>query len=223
MDIYEALYTTRSMRRLKPDPIPAEVQARILDAAIRAPSGGNTQRWRFILVDDPDLRGKLGPIYRDCVQQLWTSPSYAKRIEDAKNKPDDPESVGMLKMLRSAQHLADTFETIPLLLFPFAQSDTTGSSIFPAIWSAMLAARAEGVGTCLTTILAFRKEEVYGLLGVPEGQTWEMSGCITMGYPLGRWGIAARRPVDDIASRNGWNQPLGFSIPEPLWRPKESS
>jgi nitroreductase len=223
MDIYEALYTTRSMRRLKPDPIPAEVQARILDAAIRAPSGGNTQRWHFILVDEPDLRAKLGPIYRDCVNRLWSAPSYVQRIEDARNAPDDPESVGMLQMLRSAQHLADTFESIPLLLFAFAQSDTSGGSIYPAIWSAMLAARAEGVGTTLTTILAFRKDEVFQLLDVPEGQGWEMSGCITMGYPLGRWGIAARKPVDEIAGRNGWNQPLGFSIPEPLWQPKESS
>src|SRR5215218_3187067 len=153
------------MRRLKPDPIPREVQARILDAAIRAPSGGNTQRWRFVYVDDPALRAELGPLYRACVDQLWSSPAYAQRIEQAKQAPDDPASVAMLRMLKSAQHLADTFEQIPLLLFAFAQSDSTGSSIFPAIWSAMLAARAEGVGTTLTTILAFRKEEVYRLLG----------------------------------------------------------
>jgi len=217
VDLYEALYTTRSMRRLKPDPIPREVQARILDAAIRAPSGGNTQRWRFVYVDDPALRAELGPLYRACVDQLWSSPAYAQRIEQAKQAPDDPASVAMLRMLKSAQHLADTFEQIPLLLFAFAQSDSTGSSIFPAIWSAMLAARAEGVGTTLTTILAFRKEEVYRLLGVPEGQGWEMVGCITMGYPLGRWGIAERRPVDEIAGRNGWDGSLGFSVPAPLW------
>ncbi|MEA2582777.1 MAG: hypothetical protein QOF33_862 [Thermomicrobiales bacterium] len=217
MDLYEALYTTRSMRRLKPDPIPHDVQARILDAAIRAPSGGNTQRWRFLLVDDPALRAELGPLYRDCVDQLWSSPSYAKRIEVAKAAPDDPASAAMLRLLRSAQHLADHFEEIPLLLFAFAQTDSTGSSIFPSIWSAMLAARAEGVGTTLTTILAFRQDEVHRLLGVPEGQRWEMAGCVTMGYPLGRWGIAERRPVDEIAGRNGWDQPLGFSVPTPLW------
>lgn len=217
MELYEVLYTTRSMRRLKPDPIPHDVQARILDAAIRAPSGGNTQRWRFVYVDDPALRAELGPLYRACVEQLWSSPSYAQRIAEAKEAPDDPVSVGMLRMMKSAQHLADTFEQIPLLLFAFAQSDSTGSSIFPAIWSAMLAARAEGVGTTLTTILAFRKEEVYRLLGVPEGEGWEMSGCITMGYPTGRWGIAERRPVDEIAGRNGWSGDLGFSVPAPLW------
>ena len=59
MDVYEALYTTRAMRRVKPDPIPMDVQAKILDAAIRAPSGGNMQSWRFMLVDDPDIRAKV--------------------------------------------------------------------------------------------------------------------------------------------------------------------
>ncbi len=64
MDTYEALYTTRAMRRIKPDPIPLDVQKRILDAAVRAPSGGNTQNWRFLVVDDPDVRAQLGPIYK---------------------------------------------------------------------------------------------------------------------------------------------------------------
>src|SRR3984885_13651998 len=73
MDIYEALYTTRAMRRVRPDPIPLESQARILDAAIRAPSGGNTQNWRFLLVDDPAVRASLGPLYRDSLAQLWAT------------------------------------------------------------------------------------------------------------------------------------------------------
>src|SRR5215213_3734978 len=90
VELYEALYTTRSMRRLKTDPIPLDVQARILDAAIRAPSGGNTQRWRFVYVDDPGLREEIGALYRVCVDELWSSPSYAQRIADAKAAPDDP-------------------------------------------------------------------------------------------------------------------------------------
>ena len=71
MDVYEALYTTRAMRRVRPDPIPLEVQRRILDAAIRAPSGGNAQMWRFVLVDDAALKARLGPIYRACLAQVW--------------------------------------------------------------------------------------------------------------------------------------------------------
>ena len=64
MDIYEALYTTRMMRRLRPDPIPLDTQARILDAAVRAPNGGNTQRWHFVAVDDPELIGKFAQLFR---------------------------------------------------------------------------------------------------------------------------------------------------------------
>ena len=82
MELREALYTTRAMRRVKPDPIPQEVQARILDAAVRAPSGGNTQNWRFLLVDDPDVKAKLGPLYRECMAILWSS-YYKDRIDAA--------------------------------------------------------------------------------------------------------------------------------------------
>ena len=64
MDIHEARYTTRIMRRLRPDPIPLDTQARILDAAVRAPNGGNTQRWHFVVVDDPELIRQFGELFR---------------------------------------------------------------------------------------------------------------------------------------------------------------
>jgi nitroreductase len=64
MDIREALYTTRMMRRSRPDPVPLETQARILDAAVRAPNGGNTQRWHFVAVDDPELIGQFAQLFR---------------------------------------------------------------------------------------------------------------------------------------------------------------
>ena len=73
MDVREALYTTRAMRRVKPDPIPGDVQARILDAAIRAPSGGNAQGWRFLAVDDKDTIAKVGALYAECIDLLWST------------------------------------------------------------------------------------------------------------------------------------------------------
>lgn len=66
MDVHEALYTTRMMRRLKTDPVPLETQARIIDAAIRAPNGGNAQRWHWLAVDDQDTKNELATIYRRC-------------------------------------------------------------------------------------------------------------------------------------------------------------
>jgi nitroreductase len=216
MDVYEALYTTRAMRRCRPDPIPQDAQARILDAAIRAPSGGNTQNWHFLLVDDPAVRAELGPIYRECLGQLWQT-VYKERLEVANASPDDPEHVRLLRIQRSAQHLADHFEEYPLLLFSFVQFDPTGGSIFPATWSAMLAARAEGIGASLTTVLFFKLDAVLEILGVPKEQGWLFSSCVTFGYPTGRWGVAPRRPVHEVAFRNHWDRPLGFEVREPLW------
>ena len=140
MDVFEALYTTRAMRRVKPDPIPVDVQKSILDAAIRAPSGGNTQNWRFLLIDDADIKARLGPIYRHCLSTLWGT-YYKDRVEAMDAHPDDPEMVQWRKVYDSANWLADHFEIYPLLLLAFAQHDPSGGSIYPAVWNAMLAAR----------------------------------------------------------------------------------
>ena len=220
MDIYEALYTTRAMRRVKPDPVPLDVQAKIMDAAVRAPSGGNQQNWRFLLVDDPAIKAKIGPLYRDAVDKLWTT-FYASQLEQAHAAPEDPASISFLKVQKSAQWLADHYEEVPLYLFPFIQHDPTGGSIFPAVWSAMLAARAEGVGSCITAILSFfYGEETIEILGVPKDEGWVMAAMVSMGYPTGTWGVAQRSPAHEVTARNQWGTPPGFSTPEPLWRPQ---
>ncbi len=219
MDIYEALYTTRAMRRVRPDPVPMEVQARILDAAIRAPTGGNAQNWAFLLVDDKEVLGRIAPLYRDSIDQLW-SVIYADRLAAAAADPEAPESIAMLKVQRSAQWLADHFDEVPLYLFGFIQHDPTGGSIFPAVWSAQLAARAEGVGSSLTVVLGvFHSDETYDILGVPKDQGWLMACCVSFGYPTGRWAVAPRRPVDEVAYRNQWGAPVGFEAHQPLWGP----
>jgi nitroreductase len=219
MDIYEALYTTRAMRRVRPDPIPLPVQARILDAAIRAPSGGNSQNWRFLLADDKEVISQIGPLYRHAIDQLWKT-VYADRLAAAAADPESEESIEMLKVQRSAQWLADHFEQVPLFLFGFIQSDPTGGSIFPAIWSAQLAARAEGVGSSLTAVLGFfHPDETFEILGVPKDKGWVMACCVSFGYPTGRWAVAARRPVDEVSYRNRWGDSVGFGVEQPLWRP----
>ena len=114
MDIYEALYTTRAMRRVKTDPIPLDAQQRILDAAIRTPSGGNGQNWRFLLVDDKEVIGRLAPIYQRCLQQVWDL-VYKERLEIANADPDDPENAQMLRVQRSAP-VSYTHLTLPTIL-----------------------------------------------------------------------------------------------------------
>lgn len=219
MDVYEALYTTRAMRRVRPDPIPMDVQAKILDAAVRAPSGGNTQNWRFLLVDDAEVKGRIGPIYRTAIAFLWSN-YYADRIAAAQADPEAPESRSMLAVQRSAQWLADHFEEVPLYLFAFAQHDPSGSSLYPAVWSAQLAARAEGVGSSLTQALAFHDADVKEILGVPADEGWHMGCCVSFGYPTGRWGVAPRQPAHEVSFRNRWGAPVGFTLDEPLWSPE---
>lgn len=208
MDIYEALYTTRSMRRLKPDPIPYDVQARILDAAIRAPHIG--EGWRFILVDDPEIKSQLAPLYRQGMERMIGAPleTFVDMMKD------DP---AMARTLRSGVHLVEHFAEVPLLLIGFSRT-TEGSGIYPALQNAMLAARAEGVGSTLTGFLqSYFADEVMEILGVPKDAGWKMHGVVTMGYPLGKWGVGARKPVHEVAARNSWEGDLGFTVPEPLW------
>jgi nitroreductase len=216
MEVYEVLYTTRSMRRLRSDPIPYEVQARILDAAIRAPHPGNAQDWHFLLVDDPAIKEQLATYYQES-QALGMAAHFGERAAALGITPEEAEQAEAPR-LRSARHLAEHWAEVPLFLFGFIRNDPSGSAIIPAIWSAMLAARAEGIGSTLTTLLGhFRAEETLALLGVPPDEGWTMAACIAMGYPTGRWGIAPREPVDRVAARNRWDGPLGFTVPEPLW------
>src|SRR5271163_3094939 len=112
MELHEAMYTTRAMRRVRPDPIPPDVQARILDAAIRAPSGGNQQNWRFVLLDDPAKKAALAPLYQHAMGAPCTT-VYKGQLEAAHADPEADESVQMFKVQRSAQWLADNFETVP--------------------------------------------------------------------------------------------------------------
>ena len=208
MDIFEALYTTRAMRRLKPDPIPLDVQARILDAAIRAPNIG--EQWRFLLVDDLQIKSQLAPLYRQAFERLLSQ--YGVSLDDLLK-----DETQMGRTARSGYHLAHHFAEVPLLLIGFARTKE-GSGIYPALWSAMLAARAEGIGSAMTGVLqTFFADEVFDILGVPKDAGWHMHGVIPMGYPLGKWGVGARTPVHKVAARNNWQGDLGFTVPEPLW------
>jgi nitroreductase len=209
MDIYEALYTTRAMRRLKPDPIPLDVQARILDAAIRAPTIG--EGWRFLLVDDAAIKSQLALLYRQAFERM-VGGQFGDALADLL-KANTP----MGRIVRSGVHLAQHFHEVPLLLIGFGRS-REGSGIYPALWSAMLAARAEGIGSTLTGMLqSSYADEVFDILGVPKDAGWYLHGVIPMGYPTGKWGVAPRKPVHEVAARNRWDGELGFTVPEPLW------
>lgn len=213
MDLTEALYTTRAMRRVRPDPIPEEVVAKILDAAVRAPSGGNAQNWRMIVVSDASVRETLGPVYREAYAQLQEN-IYAGRRKAAEESGDE----AALRVMRSSDWLAENFEQVPVWILFLSRNDPSGASIYPAVWNAMLAARGEGVGTCLTTILGiFRSAEVFDILDIPADKGWQLAAAVSCGYPLGRWGLAKRRPVEEVTYSNRWGQDLEFEVNGPLW------
>ena len=123
-------------------------------------------------------------------------------------------------MVRSAQYLADHFKDVPLFMFAFALNDQSGGSIFPAVWSAMLAARGQGVGSAMTTVLGrYRAREMTEVLGAPADSGWVNVCCLSFGYPLGKWATAQRVAVGQVAFRNQWGAPLGQEISGPLWPP----
>jgi nitroreductase len=226
MDIHEALYTTRMMRRLRPDPIPLETQARILDAAVRAPNGGNTQRWHFLAVDDPQLIRRFGELFRQAraLEYEKFRTGTGPMVAPAPGADPAAHAETMRRMKGSGDYLADHFDEVPLLLFVFAIDDLGGANIYPAIWSALLAARAEGVGGVMTMVLRNFADTVNDLLGVPVEEGWTMSAMLALGYPRGAWGVAANRhPVHEVSSRNRWDLPFGIDVPQPLWPPHDDA
>jgi nitroreductase len=214
MDLYEALYTTRAMRRLEPDPLPPDAAARLVDAAVRAPSGSNMQAWRIILVEDADKRAALGPLYADAYQRLQDT-VYAGARERAEASGNE----ALLRVMRSSDWLADHFGEAPLIALFYDRNDPSGASIYPAVWNFMLAARGMGIGTTLTTILgAFKHDEVAELFGVPLDKGWMLRAAVPCGYPRGRWGLARRKPAHNVAFADAWGRAPSWTVDEPYWQ-----
>ena len=218
MDLNQALYTTRAMRRVKPDPIPEQAVKAMLDAAIRAPSGGNNQNWRFVTVTDPALKAPLGHLYR-AAWEILQETVYKKAHERA-------EAVGDTQAMRirsSSEWLAENFEQVPLWVFAFSRNDPSGASIFPGVWNMMLSARGLGIGTCLTTIAgSFKSDGVFEVLGVPTDKGWVNNAAVSAGYPLGRWGTAKRLPADRVVFSERWGNRPDWTVEEPLWMEPEN-
>ena len=213
MDLYEALYTTRAMRRVSPEPIPPEIVQQMLDAAIRAPSGSNMQQWRWLVLTDRDVIRQLGDLYAEAFD-AGMDRFYAGAEERARESGDQQ----MARVWSSARWLRDNMGSVPLIIVACDRNDAMGSSIYPAVWSLMLAARGHGIGTTLTTFNTHtRHDETRQLLGIPAEKGWRVAAIIPCGYPLGKWGIAARPPVTDVVFQDHWGTPTDWNVPGPLW------
>jgi len=213
--LYDAMSTLRAVRRLKADPIPDDVLRRVIEAASWAPTGGNVQPWRVLVIRDREKLARLGELYT----AGWNSyaKGHMKQIEGA------PEAlrVSTEKMFDAGNYLAANFADMPaLLVFCFnpkimaitdAQLDRIsvvgGASIYTAVQNTLLACRAEGLGCVLTTLLCMDEVEVRELLAIPE--PWATAAHIPIGYPVrGGHGPISRRPVEKLAFEDTWGDSL---------------
>lgn len=197
MDLFEAISTLRAMRRLKPDPVSDEELWTILDAAVKAPSGANRQPWNFLVIRNPDTKRKLAEHYLDGWKHIY-GPLRDFALAN-------PATAGTF---RSAEHLAHHLAEVPVLIMAMVQRDAiapgspAGASMYPAVQNLMLAARALGLGTTLTTLHREHEAEVKELLGIPEGV--DTMALIPVGRPKGKFGPPPRQPVEQVTYWERW-------------------
>lgn len=212
MDLYEAMSTQRAIRRLRPDPIPDDVLERILRAATWAPSGGNVQPWRMVLVRDPERKRALEALYAP----LWNR--YIERNRERLQATSwSDATAAMQRTIAAGDHLASHMHEVPAIaVFCFnpsimAITDSEqgrpsvvgGGSVYPAVQNFMLACRAEGVGCVLTTLLCMEEPEVKALLGMPDD--WFTCAHVPIGYPVAKgYGSIRRRPVEEMVYTDRW-------------------
>ena len=201
-DLFEIIRTTRSMRRLKADPVPGDVIRKILEAGTCAPSGGNMQRWRFLVIRNPDVKQRVGSLYRRAWDQI-VAPRYRSGAPapGTSREPFD-------RMLAAAEHLAQHIHEAPVWIVPCLQGEaltrTAGSSIYPAVQNMLLAARALGLGATLTTLYLNFEREAEAALGLPSD--WHSFALIPIGYPMGRFGPVRRVALKDVVFEDRWGQ-----------------
>jgi len=201
-DLFEIIRTTRSMRRLKPDTVPPALIRQILEAATCAPSGGNMQTWRFMVVTDPAVKANVAQYYRKAWHEI-----VAPRYRSGAPAPGATRE-RFDRMLAAAEHLADHLHEAPVWIVPCLEGGThgrtSGSSIYPAVQNMLLAARALGLGATLTTLYLSFEKDAEAALGLPADV--HSYAIIPIGYPLGRFGPVGRVPLKDVVFGNVWGE-----------------
>jgi nitroreductase len=199
MPLEEAMRTQRAIRRLRPDPVDDDLVLRLIELALKAPSGSNAQNWEFVMVKDGVVKAKLARLNR----LAWNVyGGIGRRMAERSN--DD----SMIRIIRSVKWQADHFEEIPVLvvaclrgivpLWPPAVTASVYGSIFPSVQNLLLAARAAGLGAALITLPLWSRFFARRALGLP----WTITPCavVPLGWPIGRYGPTRRRPVGEVVS-----------------------
>ena len=217
--LFEAIYSARALRRLKPDPVPDEIIAKVIDAGIRAPSGANNQNWIFVVVKDADKRAKIGDLYRQAGQV------FMELYRDAP-RPAHVSEKAYARTTASAAYLFEHLHEVPVLLLaclnplkmPAAKVSLppemanagkiaprlSGSSIYPAVQNIILACRAFGLGTVLTTGVTYLEDQLKEVLNLPPQV--ETYALLPIGYPLDGhgYGPVRRMPVNQVTFLDSW-------------------
>jgi nitroreductase len=203
LSLHDAIYTTRAMRRLGTEPVSEDDLRYIVEAATMAPSGGNAQRWAFVVITDPAAKRRIGDIYRD----------LGRKYVLARGLESGGLSERARRVYRNAMRLVEHLGEAPALILACVRERPPGDpaaatayygSIFPAIQNLMLAARSRGLGTTLTTLHKLREDDVRQLLAIPDEV--ETIALIPVGRPRGTWGFPRRRPSSEVTHWNRWGE-----------------
>ena len=203
-DLFEIIETTRAMRRLKPDPVPDELIARILRAGVCAPSGGNAQRWRFMVIKDRKIKEAVQVWYKRAFDEV-VGPRY---LASAPPPGTTKERFG--RQHAAVAYLTDHFHEAPVWIVACLEDGPTpnraaGSSIYPAVQNMLLAARALGLGATLTTRHLLYEKETEAALGLPPGV--HSYAILPIGYPMGKFGPLGRGPISEVVYGDRWGEP----------------
>lgn len=190
----DAIFTQRSIRKFRPDPIPIGDVRLIMEAAMRAPNGGNHQIARFLVVNDRETIKRFGALYREA----W----WAKRKDEKRPWTSQADIPPEEKNYRAASQLAEEMKDAPCVIFAFGLPPGSANSIIPAVQNLMLAARALGIGSLPTTLHASVMGRFNEMFGVPADATFHF--CIPLGYPRGSFGPNVRKPTAETTFLGRW-------------------
>ena len=196
-DLFEIMRTTRSMRRLKTDPVPDDLLTRVLEAGTFAANGGNQQTWRFLVIRDQAIKDAVSVFYRRGWHEV-VGPRY-------RASPAAPgvDPAAFARMLSAAEHLADHLHEAPVWIVPCLSGPRgSGASIFPAVQNMLLAARALGLGCTLTTLYLIHEKEAEAAMGLP-GDVHSYA-ILPLGFPKGKFGPVRRTALADVVYQDKW-------------------
>ena len=198
--LLEGIRTTRAIRRLKKDPVPAALVRKVCEAGTFAPSGGNRQPWLFVAVTEPERKAWVAERYRAVFR------SYIAPAQEAARDPAYPAA--KRRIMESAIHLAENLTDAPVLLFVAGwtrRGAPQTQALFPALQNVLLACRAVGLGASLTTIHTAFGEECDRWLGLPEG--CPSCAMLPIGWPEIPYRRPVRRSIDECLSWERFDPP----------------